>query len=60
MTKKDMIYEILSETKLHGLDEKTVNNEIKKHRLEDVERLYKAFTNDRQHALFYASLFFRC
>lgn len=53
MTKKEMMNEIVSNTKLHSLSERYVNKVISKVDKERFNEVYDAFEKDKEHALFY-------
>lgn len=56
MTKKDMMYEIISHTRLNSVSERQINSKLAKISKARVEEVYKAFTKDQEHALFYYSI----
>ena len=53
MTKKEMIYEIISNTKIHSINENDVLRVIKASKKEKVTEIYNAFLKDKEHANFY-------
>ena len=53
MTKKEMLYDIISNTNLCGLNENDVQNIINKTHKSEMEKIYNSFVNDKEHALFY-------
>lgn len=53
MTKKEMTYEILSHTTLSGVNERGLIAAINKIKKTDIERIYNAFVEDKEHANFY-------
>lgn len=56
MTKKEMVYEILSYTTYNGLSERKVLAKINRLKKERVELVYNQFVKDREHANFYYSI----
>lgn len=56
MTKKEMMYEIISNTKLSGLNENNVSRTLAKLKKSRVEEVYNVFVNDKEHALFYYNI----
>lgn len=56
MTKKEMVYDIVSYTHFCNLNERDVENVIRKARKERVEEVYNKFLNDKDHAAFYYSV----
>ena len=53
MTKKEMLYNIISDTNLSGLNESDVAQIISKTKKPELERIYNAYINDTENALFY-------
>lgn len=53
MTKKEMVYEIISNTKLSGLSERDVKAIINKNSKSRITEVYNQFINDTEHALAY-------
>lgn len=56
MTKKEMLYEIISNTKLSGLNERDVQAIISKTSKGRMEEVYSHFASDKENALFYYCL----
>ena len=56
MTKKEMMYEIISNTKLSGLNENNILRTLAKLKKSRVEEVYNVFVNDKEHALFYYNI----
>lgn len=56
MTKKEMVYEIISNTKLCGLSEKDVQAIINKNSKSRITEVYNAFEGDKEHALAFYTL----
>lgn len=53
MTKKEMVYEILSNTNLTGINEKELNKSILKIKKSTIEDIYKLFKENPNKANFY-------
>ena len=53
MTKKAMVYEILSNTNLSGINEIQLNKEILKMKKSNIEYIYKLFKENPDKANFY-------
>lgn len=56
MTKKEMVYEIISNTRICGLNERDVKQMVNKNSKDYIEKIYNEFKKDKEHALFYYGL----
>lgn len=58
MTKKEMVYEIVSNTRLCGLNEYELNKDINKISKNRIESVYNEFLKDKDNAYFYYCILF--
>lgn len=58
MTKKEMVYEIISYTNLVGLNQTELDKDINRIKKARIESIYNEFVKDREHAYFYYSILF--
>lgn len=60
MTKREMVYEIISNTRLfkNGLNEYELNKDINKISKNRIENVYNEFLKDKDNAYFYYSILF--
>jgi len=56
MTKKEMVYEIISHTNICGMSQRKADALIAKLKKARVEEVYEAFLKDKEHAYFYYSV----
>ena len=57
MTKKEMVYEIIANTKIHSLNERDVLKRITEVKKSKIEEIHNAFLKDKEHAKFYFNAF---
>ena len=60
LTKREMVTEIMEAVIwCPTTTERNIERGVKYHSLEHIEKVYKAFTEDREHAKFYATILAR-
>lgn len=57
MTKKEMVYEMLNNTKISNVNERELINRINRTKRERIEMVYNEFLKDKEHARFYFYVF---
>lgn len=56
MTKKEMVYEIVANTRMSNVSQRQLDSTINKLKKDWVEKVYNQFVNDKEKAYFYYSV----